>query len=85
VYGSAADVRAAAREQFLAPLLAQLDVSGLGHISEIADAEPPFTPRGAPFQAWSVGEALRIVRMVRAQQHPTPAELASTLGTKPDG
>ena len=84
VYGSGPDVRAAARERFLTPLLAQLDVAGLGHISEIADADPPFLPRGAPFQAWSVGEALRIVRMVRAQQHPTPAELASTLETKLD-
>jgi predicted glycogen debranching enzyme len=85
VHGSAPEVRTAAREEFLAPLLAQLDLAGLGHISELADAEPPFTPRGAPFQAWSVGEALRIVRMVRAQQHPTPAELASTLGTRLDG
>ena len=30
------------------------------HISEIADAEPPHTPRGCPFQAWSLGEFLRI-------------------------
>ena len=85
VHGSATEVRSVAREQFLAPLLAQLNTAGLGHISELADAEPPFTPRGAPFQAWSVGEALRIVRMVRAQQHPTPAELASTLSARGDG
>jgi 4-alpha-glucanotransferase len=25
-----------------------------GHIAEIFDAEPPFTPRGAPAQAWSL-------------------------------
>lgn len=52
--------RAEARRRFLDPLLAHLDQAGLGHISEITDAEPPFTPRGCPFQAWSVGEALRI-------------------------
>ena len=32
----------------------------LGHISEIADGDPPHAPRGCPFQAWSVGEALRL-------------------------
>ena len=38
--------------------------AGLGHISEIADADPPHTPRGCPFQAWSVGELLRLDRQV---------------------
>ena len=33
---------------------------GLGHIAEIADAEPPHTPRGCPFQAWSIGEYIRL-------------------------
>jgi predicted glycogen debranching enzyme len=80
VHGSGIEVRRQAREQFLAPLLAHLSMGGLGHISELADAAPPHRPRGAPFQAWSVGEALRIGRMVREQQHPTVAELASTLG-----
>jgi len=31
----------------------------LGSISEIFDAEPPFTPRGCVAQAWSVAEVLR--------------------------
>ena len=64
VYGDTKATRAAARRRFLEPLLAHLDQAGLGHISEIADAEPPFTPRGCPFQAWSVGEALRIAEAV---------------------
>ena len=34
-------------------------IAGLGHLSEIADGEPPHTPRGCPFQAWSLGELLR--------------------------
>ena len=38
---------------------AQLRTGGLGQIPEIADAEPPFTPRGCIAQAWSVGELLR--------------------------
>ena len=49
-----------ARERFLPPLEAHLNAAGLGHISEITDAEPPFTPRGCPFQAWSLGEYLRL-------------------------
>jgi len=52
--------RREARERFLVPLLAQLDAKGLGHLPEIADGDPPHTPRGCPFQAWSVGEALRL-------------------------
>jgi glycogen debranching enzyme len=48
-----------------------LSEAGLGHISEIADADPPHTPRGCPFQAWSVGEALRLDLVVLAQRNPT--------------
>ena len=57
---SSNEVKAQARARFLDPLLRHLDEAGLGHISEIADADPPHTPRGCPFQAWSVGEALRL-------------------------
>jgi len=60
VRGGTGEVRAQARRRFLAPLLAHLSQAGVGHVSEIADAEPPHTPRGCPFQAWSVGEALRL-------------------------
>jgi predicted glycogen debranching enzyme len=43
----------------LQPLIAHLDEAGLGHVSEIADGDAPFTPRGCPFQAWSLGELRR--------------------------
>ena len=33
--------------------------AGIGSISEIFDAGPPFTPRGCIAQAWSVAEVLR--------------------------
>jgi predicted glycogen debranching enzyme len=36
-----------------------LSEAGLGQISEIFDAEPPYTPRGCVAQAWSVAELLR--------------------------
>jgi glycogen debranching enzyme len=43
--------------------MAHLEDAGLGHVSEIVDADAPHTARGCPFQAWSVGELIRIVRM----------------------
>jgi predicted glycogen debranching enzyme len=33
--------------------------AGIGTLSEVFDAEPPFTPRGCAAQAWSVAEVLR--------------------------
>jgi predicted glycogen debranching enzyme len=59
-------VIAEARDRFLAPLLRHLDEHGLGHVSEIADGDAPHTPNGCPFQAWSVGELLRLDRLVLA-------------------
>ena len=60
VRGGGDDAKRQARERFLAPLAAQLGVYGLGHLPEIADGDPPHTPRGCPFQAWSLGEMLRL-------------------------
>lgn len=40
--------------------------AGIGTISEIFDAEPPFTPRGCIAQAWSVAEVLRCELKLRA-------------------
>jgi predicted glycogen debranching enzyme len=70
VHGGGAAAKRMAREKFLEPILRHLDQAGLGHVSEIADAEAPHTPRGCPFQAWSVGEALRLDRVVLADDKP---------------
>jgi predicted glycogen debranching enzyme len=67
VRGGADQVKREARGKFLAPLLAHLEEAGLGHVSEIADAQPPHRPRGCPFQAWSVGELLRLDQVVLAE------------------
>lgn len=64
VRGETRAAREEARARFFAPMLALLDPLGTGHLPEIADAEPPHTPRGCPFQAWSVGEALRMEKML---------------------
>jgi glycogen debranching enzyme len=60
VHGGDEEARRLARARFLDPLLEHLGQAGVGHVSEIADAAPPHQPRGCPFQAWSVGEALRL-------------------------
>jgi glycogen debranching enzyme len=50
--------------RFLDPLRVRLEEYGLGHLPEIADGDSPYTPAGCPFQAWSLGEFLRIRRML---------------------
>jgi predicted glycogen debranching enzyme len=72
VRGNTAAAKQAARATFLEPLAAHLTSAGLGHISEIADGDSPFTPRGCPFQAWSLGEFVRMDRVVLAGR-PRPA------------
>jgi predicted glycogen debranching enzyme len=64
VRGDTVGAKREADERFLSPLRAHLGVAGLGHISEIADAEPPHRPGGCPFQAWSLAELLRAGRLV---------------------
>jgi predicted glycogen debranching enzyme len=64
VRGNTDVAKAEARARFLSPLHQHLNEAGLGHISEICDAEPPHTPRGCPFQAWSIGELLRLEHAV---------------------
>jgi glycogen debranching enzyme len=51
----------------LAPFRAHLLDAGLGTISEVADAAPPFSPRGCLAQAWSVAELLRIATLPLAR------------------
>jgi predicted glycogen debranching enzyme len=44
---------------FLSGFDEHLNEGGVGTLSEIFDAEPPFSPRGCIAQAWSVAEVLR--------------------------
>ena len=60
----APDDTAGAR-QMVAALAPQLGTAGTGSISEIFDAEPPYTPRGCIAQAWSVAEVLRTWKRTR--------------------
>jgi glycogen debranching enzyme len=61
---STPEAKAQARDLFLTPQLCHLDLQGLHHVPEIADAEMPHTARGCPFQAWSLGELLRLERTI---------------------
>jgi predicted glycogen debranching enzyme len=45
--------------RFLEGFVSHFEEAGVGSISEIFDADPPFTPRGCIAQAWSVAEVLR--------------------------
>ena len=64
VHGDSEEKRKEARERFIAPLREHMDVAGLGHVSEIADGDAPHAPRGCPFQAWSVGELIRLEKLL---------------------
>jgi glycogen debranching enzyme len=80
VRGNSVDARRQARRQFIDPLLEHLGHAGLGHISEIADGDLPHTPRGCPWQAWSLGELLRLTKRVLGE---TPDEPLCSLA-RPD-
>ena len=61
VHGSTASARRTARERFVEPVLRHVTAAS-GHFCEISDAVPPFMARGCPFQAWSLGELIRVDR-----------------------
>ncbi|HWA73274.1 MAG TPA: amylo-alpha-1,6-glucosidase [Polyangiaceae bacterium] len=63
--GGAPESKSEARRRFLLPLREHLSHAGIGHVSEIADAELPHAPRGCPFQAWSLAELLRLELLLR--------------------
>jgi predicted glycogen debranching enzyme len=66
VHGASPDALVEARDHFLRPLLCIAEANG-GQLFEIADAEPRHVPRGCTFQAWSVGELLRVSRGLGAE------------------
>jgi predicted glycogen debranching enzyme len=73
VHGNKPANHAAARERFLKPLHTHLNDAGLGHVSEITDAEAPHVPRGCPWQAWSAGELLRLETLLQPRPKPKPS------------
>jgi predicted glycogen debranching enzyme len=64
--GGSPAARSEAGARFVEPWRAHLSVGGVGHVSEIADADPPHALGGCPFQAWSLSELIRVERDVLA-------------------
>jgi predicted glycogen debranching enzyme len=62
-YVEAAQRTGVATDGVLDGLEAHLAEFGLGSVSETADGDPPHGATGCPFQAWSVAEALRALRL----------------------
>jgi len=82
VHDSTPQAKAEARARFLEPLLQHLTEAGIGHVSECADAEPPFTPRGRPFQAGALGDLLRVQELaLAARQAPVSGASPGSLQT----
>ncbi|HVG02159.1 MAG TPA: amylo-alpha-1,6-glucosidase [Nitrospira sp.] len=59
---------------------AHLLEDGIGTVSEIFDAEPPYHPRGCIAQAWSVAEVLRVCRKTRQGFEKSKAESIHSAG-----
>jgi len=66
----------AGARRFLHGFEAHLSEACIGSISEIFDAEEPFTPRGCVAQAWSVAEVLRCWVKTSPQAAQKPADPA---------
>lgn len=64
VRGNTPEAKQEARERYFESIRALMTASGLNHLPEITDAVEPYTPRGCPFQAWSLGELLRLDRIL---------------------
>jgi predicted glycogen debranching enzyme len=72
--------------RFLHGFLPHLDEACIGSISEIFDADSPYTPRGCVAQAWSVAEVLRCwVKTATAREAEHAASHLATHGAPVPG
>jgi glycogen debranching enzyme len=62
-YVAAARRTGVATDGVLDGLVAHMAEFGLGSVSETADGDAPHGGTGCPFQAWSVAEMLRALRL----------------------
>lgn len=82
VYGQDPEARTQAKT-WLEEFSAHLATAGLGHVSEIADAEDGNEPRGCIAQAWSVGELLRAAMEDIYGAEPAVAQVLAQTTTGP--
>lgn len=55
-------------EEILAAFDDEIQTYGIGSVGELYDADPPFAPRGAISQAWSVAAVLDIDALIRSHK-----------------
>ena len=70
------------RATLLAAFADHLSEAGIGTISEIFDADAPYTPRGCIAQAWSVAEVVRTLSRGGSDRGPVGSDRGQT-GVKP--
>ncbi len=68
---SASSTAHAKARSFLDGFLPHLNENGIGSVVEVADGDPPHTPGGCPWQAWSVAEPLRALCEDILRTHPS--------------
>ena len=61
-------------EEILENFNEDIQTYGIGSIGELFDADPPYSPRGAISQAWSVGAVLDIYAMIQERKARMAAE-----------
>ena len=71
-------------QEILASFEEEIQTYGIGSIGELFDADPPYAPRGAISQAWSVGAVLDIHGMIR-EREPKSAPAAPKKTTAKKG
>jgi predicted glycogen debranching enzyme len=76
VRGNTGAAQREATMRFVVPVLEHLAEAGVGHVSEVADGDAPHDVGGCPFQAWSLGELLRVQQLLRAHALPEKAARA---------
>lgn len=75
-----------AASDLLAAFEEEIQICGIGSISELFDADPPYTPRGAISEAWSVGPLLQLHEMIGQRRRVSgnnrvQEQTAATAGT----
>lgn len=70
-------------EEILANFNEDIQSYGIGSIGELFDADPPYAPRGAISQAWSVGSVVDIYAMIQARKTNLPEEPKKKTTRKP--
>jgi predicted glycogen debranching enzyme len=64
VHGSTNQAKQTAYEKFFEPFLQRCLNNSFPQCPELSDGDAPFDPKGAPFQAWTLGETLRIRQLL---------------------